>query len=146
MFASRLMLTVFTFGEEIWGLEWISTLLMVPCWPKVKSKLRTMTCKASEALDGFQFYILIYFTVTSGLQNPAQTLQPLKNTSWFFSLHIFCSCLKCLLCFYAWWIPNLLFLPNLKQMTSLLRGPWNFLKVIFAPYLQYYTFWIYFHI
>ena len=102
-----------------------------------------------QSLWGSWWFSVLYshlFHSNTGLQNPTQTLQPLKNTSWFFSLHIFCLCLRCLLCFYTRWIPNPLFLPNLKQITSLLRVPWHFLKVIFAPYLQYYTFWIYFRI
>ena len=63
---------------------------------------------------GFQFCIPSHSTVTPGLQNPTQTLYPLKSTSWFFSHHIFWLCLKSFFAFYAWLILNSLFLPNLN--------------------------------
>lgn len=67
---------------------------------KRKSKHLTTTCKASEALDGFQLYSVTHLAITPGLQNHTRTIQLLKNTYQFLSLHIFCLCPKCLLCFF----------------------------------------------
>lgn len=137
--ASRLMLTALCSWAGSSGLEHISTLLMNPCWPKVKPRLLTVTCKASELLMVFSFIVSLTWQLHVGCRaththfSHSRILRSFHCTSFVYAWNAFFA-------FSAWVIPNPLFLPNWNHKLLPFQGlvTWHFLKVIFALFAPYF--------
>lgn len=102
--------------------------------PKWNPNFFTMTWKASETLMFFSFRFSLILQWHQGCRTTHKHSGHSRILLGSFHFTSFVCACNALFAFYAWLIPNPLFLPNLKQITSLLTVPWHFLKIIFAPH------------
>lgn len=115
VFASGLMLTALSFGEGSSGSEWISTLLMVPYWPKENLNTLPGHAKPLRLLTVFSFIASLTWQLHQGCRTTHEQSSRSRILISSFHFTSFVYAQNAFFAFSTWLIPNSLFLPNLNH-------------------------------